>query len=116
MQNKLLQLILSTLDEYKAKDVVNLDVRELTDIADNMVICSATSARHSSTLAEQVVMAAKHNDCQPLGVESDTRKEWILVDLGDVVIHIMQPKVREFYSLEKLWSTTQAYREADKSV
>lgn len=105
------QMVLAVLDDYKAINVVDLDVREQTSITDTMIICSGTSKRHLKTLAEQVVIKAKSQGLEPLGVEGEDAAEWILVDLGDVVVHIMQPPVREFYSLEKLWSTTEQVRE-----
>lgn len=105
------QLVLSTLDDYKALNIVTIDVRKLTSIADTMIICSGTSTRHIKTIAEQVVKRAKENGVMPLGVEGEDAAEWILVDLSDVIVHIMQPPIREFYSLEKLWSTAEEVRE-----
>lgn len=108
---QLKQLVLAVLDDYKALDVVDIDVRKLTSITDTMVICSGTSKRHLKTLAEQLVNRAKENSVEALGVEGTEDAEWILVDLADVVIHIMQPPIREFYSLEKLWTTAEEVRE-----
>lgn len=108
---QLKQMVLAVLDDYKALDVVDIDVRTLTSITDTMIICSGTSKRHLKTLAEQIVKHAKDKGVEPLGVEGEDTAEWILVDLADVVVHIMQPPVREFYSLEKLWTTTEEIRE-----
>lgn len=108
---QLKQLVLSVLDDYKALNVVEIDVRKLTSIADTMIICSGTSTRHLKTLAEQVVKRAKENSVVPLGVEGEDSAEWILVDLSDVIVHIMQPSAREFYSLEKLWTAVEEVRE-----
>lgn len=105
------QLVLAVLDDFKALNVVDIDVRELTSITDTMVICSGTSKRHLKTLAEEVVRRAKENGITPLGVEGEDTAEWILVDLADVVVHIMQPPAREFYSLEKLWTAAEEVRE-----
>jgi ribosome-associated protein len=105
------QMVLKVLDDYKALNVVAIDVRELTSITDTMVICSGTSTRHLKSVAEQLVKEAKANGVEPLGVEGQDSAEWILVDLADVVVHIMQPPIREFYSLEKLWTTTEEVRE-----
>ncbi len=105
------QLVLSVLDDYKALNVVVIDVRKLTTITDTMIICSGTSTRHLKTLAEQIVKRAKEKGEVPLGVEGEDSAEWILVDLSDVIVHIMQPAVREFYSLEKLWTTAEEVRE-----
>lgn len=108
--NELKQLVLETLDDYKAKDVTEIDVNDLTNVTDFMVICSSTSKRHAQTLSEQLVINAKKNGIKPLGIEGEDDGEWILVDLVDVVVHIMQPKAREFYSLEKLWSKAEDSR------
>ncbi|MBX9587460.1 MAG: ribosome silencing factor [Gammaproteobacteria bacterium] len=108
---QLKQLVLSVLDDYKALNVVEIDVRKLTSIADTMIICSGTSTRHLKTMSEQVVKRAKENGVIPLGVEGEDSAEWILVDLSDVIVHIMQPSAREFYSLEKLWTAVEEVRE-----
>jgi len=96
-------LVCKTLDSHKAVDVTAIDVRKITPITDYMIICSGTSNRHVKTLADYVVKAAKEIGNPPIGVEGERECEWILVDLADVVVHIMQPQTREFYNLEKLW-------------
>jgi ribosome-associated protein len=101
--NELLQLVLSTLDDGKGKDVKVIDVRGKTSIADFMVIASGSSERHVKSLAGHVVEESKKNEIQPLGVEGENVGEWVLVDLGDVIVHVMKPQVREFYQLEKFW-------------
>lgn len=107
MQTKpLLDLILQLLEDMKAKDIVILNVRSLTDIMDSMIICSGTSTRHTQSIAEYLTTQTKVHGVSALGVEGQEYGDWILVDLGDVVVHIMLPETREFYSLEKLWSTT----------
>jgi ribosome-associated protein len=100
---ELLQLVLSTLDDSKGRDIKVIDVRGKTSIADFMVVASGTSERHVKSLADHVVEEAKKNDVQPLGVEGQSIGEWVLVDLGDVIVHVMKPQVREFYQLEKFW-------------
>ncbi len=109
------QEILLALEDAKAKDVINLDVRELTSVTDIMVICSGTSGRHIKTIANYVIDRAKKNGVPPLGVEGEKFNEWVLIDLGDIVVHIMMPEAREFYSLEKLWANTEAARSQDQS-
>jgi ribosome-associated protein len=96
-------LAVDALDDLKATDVVVLRVDELTDITDYMIVASGRSRRQVSALAENVVAEAKKQGQRPLGVEGMEAGEWVLVDLGDVVVHVMQPAVREFYQLEKLW-------------
>lgn len=98
------------LEEHKGIDINSLDVRELTDIMDIMIICTATSTRHARTLADKLVQAAKGAGIMPLGVEGEQPGEWILIDLADVVVHIMLAQTREFYSLEKLWAMTESLR------
>ncbi|SFS04738.1 ribosome-associated protein [Dyella sp. OK004] len=108
------QHVLNALDELKAKDVREIDVRGKTSIADLLVICSGTSARHVKSIADEVVKFAKKAGVMPLGVEGEQEAEWVLVDLGDVIVHVMLPRIREFYGLERLW--TVGDREADNEA
>ncbi|MCB1627719.1 MAG: ribosome silencing factor [Xanthomonadales bacterium] len=87
----------------KARDLRLIDVRGRTSITDFLVIASGTSNRHVRAMAEEVIVAAKTIDNAPLGVEGEREGEWVLVDLGDVVVHLMQPRTREFYGLERMW-------------
>ena len=80
-----------------------LDVRQLTSIADYMIVASGTSDRHVRSIADRLVQQAEAGSCRPLGVEGIGSGEWVLVDLADVVVHIMQPRARDFYKLESLW-------------
>ncbi len=101
---ELTEIILNTLEDMKAQDINTLDVRGKTSITDIMVFASGTSDRHVKSLAESVAFQAKLAGEPPIGVEGTTEGEWALVDLNGVVVHIMQPKVRDFYQLERLWS------------
>lgn len=105
--NELLHAVLNDLSDLKAIQVVPLDVRPLSSITDYMVIASGSSRRHVRAIAENLIDHMKERDIVPLGIEGDLNDEWVLVDLGDIVVHIMQPQTREFYQLEKLWSPTQ---------
>src|SRR5205085_10767051 len=101
-----LQLAVTTaLDDMKAVNVRVLDVRELTDVFDTMVIASGNSDRHVRSIAERVVEKAKAAGCRPLGTEGARDGEWVLVDLQDILVHVMLPRVREFYGLERLWDS-----------
>jgi ribosome-associated protein len=99
------QAVTTALDDMKAVNVRVLDVRGLTDIADTMVIASGNSDRHVRSIAERVVEKAKAAGFRPLGTEGERDGEWVLVDLQDVVVHVMLPRVREFYGLERLWDS-----------
>ena len=101
--HELSELVLDALNELKAQAVKTMDVRHLTTVTDVMIIATGRSARHVRALAETVVERCKHAGEPPLGREGETAGEWVLLDLGDVVVHVMQPEVREFYDLEKLW-------------
>ena len=96
--------VLAALDELKARDIREIDVRGRTSIADLLVIASGTSSRHVKSIADEVVKYAKRAGMLPLGVEGETEAEWVLVDLGDIIVHVMLPRVREFYGLERLWT------------
>jgi ribosome-associated protein len=97
------QAVTTALDDMKAVNVKVLDVRGLTDIADTMVIASGNSDRHVRSIAERVVQKAKEAGFRPLGQEGARDGEWVLVDLQDILVHVMLPRVREFYGLERLW-------------
>lgn len=104
----LARLVVQALQDLKAQDVRVLDVSALTSIMDVMVIASGTSNRHVKALSDSVLEAAKAAGIRPIGVEGDATSDWILIDLGDVVVHVMLPRTRSFYNLEKLWSVGEA--------
>jgi ribosome-associated protein len=107
-----LKVIEHSLEELKAANVRVLDVRNLTDIADMLVIASGNSDRHVRSIADRVVQDAKKAGFRPVGVEGERDGEWVLVDLQDIIVHIMLPRIREFYRLENLWDVSAARREA----
>lgn len=98
------QAVQAALDDLKAKDIREIDVRGKTSVADILYVVSGTSARHVKSIADEVIKAAKAAGTMPLGVEGEQEGEWVLVDLGDVIVHIMLPRIREFYGLERLWT------------
>jgi len=98
------QLVLTAIDDMKAENIIELDVKDKTSVTDLLIIASGTSSRHVKSIAANVAVEAKKQGRPPLGVEGEDQGEWVLVDLGDVVVHIMQPHIRDFYDLEKLWS------------
>jgi len=103
----ILATVEQALADMKAVDVKVLDVRGASDIADYMVIASGTSDRHLRAVADRVVQMAKASGQRPLGIEGEAQGEWVLVDLPDVMVHLMLPRTREFYALEQLWEAPQ---------
>ena len=101
---KLSELVIDALEELKGNDIVRLNVRDRTSVTDYMVVASGTSNRHVKALADAVVDKSKAAGHRPSGIEGESGSEWVLVDLGDTLVHLMLPRVREFYNLEKLWS------------
>jgi ribosome-associated protein len=97
------KIVLAALDEMKAVNVKLLDVRGLTDISDAMIVASGTSDRHVRSIAERVIEKVRASGRRPYGVEGQRESEWVLVDLQDVLLHVMLPRVREFYAIEQLW-------------
>jgi ribosome-associated protein len=94
---------IAALDDIKAVNVIALDVRRASSVTDYMLIASGTSDRHVRSIVNSVVEAARERGIKPLGIEGEVHGQWALVDLGDVIVHVMKPDVREFYQLEKLW-------------
>jgi ribosome-associated protein len=108
----IVEIALNAIADLKGVNVTTLDVRGVTDIADNMIIVSGNSDRHVRAIAARVIEFAKKAGFRPMGVEGERDGEWVLVDLQDVIVHVMLPRVREFYRLESLWDVTAARREA----
>jgi ribosome-associated protein len=98
------QLVVDTLEDMKARDIAVMDVRGKTAVTDYMIVASGTSDRHVKAIAETVAFRAKEAGEVPLGMEGVAEGEWALVDLNGVVVHVMLPKVRDYYNLERLWS------------
>ena len=101
---RLLETTQDALDDLKALEPVVLDVRSLSSVMDWLIVASGTSSRHVKSLSDSVIMKAKEQGVRPIGVEGERVGEWVLVDFGDVVVHVMQPAARSFYDLERLWS------------
>ncbi len=105
---ELKDLVCTALENLKGRDIVVRDVRELTGVTDYMVFCTGTSSRHVKSLADSVEEEAKKAGVQAFGIEGKQVSDWVLVDFGDVVVHVMTPEARAFYDLERLWSTPAA--------
>jgi ribosome silencing factor RsfS/YbeB/iojap len=105
-------VVIRALEDMKALEIKVLDVRGLTDVADTMVIASGTSDRHVRSVAQNVVEKTKQAGFRPHGVEGQQDSDWVLIDLHDMIVHVMLPRVREFYGLEKLWDMTATKRAA----
>ena len=113
---EVIALVVEALEDLKGVDVITLDIQGKTSIADAMIIATGTSQRHVNALAENVRLAAKAAEYPPLGVEGDSGSDWVLVDLGDVIAHVMTAEKREFYDLEKLWSVGPSDDDAEPEV
>ena len=107
---KLRDLVVSSLEDLKAIDIHMTDVSGQSPLTDLFVVASGNSNRHVKSIADKLIMRAKEHGCQPVGVEGYNPGEWILVDLNDVIVHIMLPQTRAFYNLEKLWEVSEAHR------
>lgn len=112
----LAERVVAALDDLKGVDVCQIDVRGKTSITDVLVIATGTSERHVRALADRVVERAREDGVKPLGVEGERGGDWLLIDLGDVVVHVMSREKRDFYNLEKLWSIEPRERAADGSA
>jgi len=105
LQGKALQeFVIDKIDDLKGQDIVALDVQGKSSITDCMIICTGTSTRHVSSIADHVVQESRAAGLIPLGVDGKNAADWVVVDLGDVIVHVMQEESRQLYALEKLWS------------
>lgn len=114
--DELKDFTIEALDALKAEDVVALDVRDKTTVTDWLVVATGSSSRHVKSIANNIVAEAKKIDHPPLGIEGENDGEWVLVDLGDVIVHVMQRQVREFYDLESLWSVDALNRQSSELI
>ena len=108
--DQLQQLVVSSLEDFKAIDIQVIDVSGKNPLTERMVIASGNSTRHVKSMADNLVVNAKHAGNLPLGVEGAGEGEWVLVDLNDVIVHLMLPQTRAFYNLEKLWEASADHR------
>lgn len=104
--------VIAALENLKANDIREIDVRGKTSITDLLIVASGTSTRHVKSIADEVVRRLKELGVPPMGVEGEREGEWVLVDVGDIVVHVMLPRVREFYGLERLWGVAAETRQA----
>ncbi len=98
-----LNIITEVLEDFKAVDLLSLDVKHLTDMMDYMVVCTTSSTTHAKSLSKNLEMELKTKKISILGIEGDNKSDWVLVDTGDIVVHIMLEETRKIYALEKLW-------------
>jgi len=110
------QEIVQALVDAKAQDIKVLDVRKITDFTDYMIIASGTSSRHVQTLADKICVRMKELGLMPIGREGEAVGDWVLIDFGDVVAHLMRPSVRDLYNLEKLWGDGPQVEQAPKGA
>jgi len=108
--DQLRELVLTALDDFKAIDIQTIDVSEQNPLTELFVIASGSSSRHLKSMAENLIIRAKAAGCPPLGVEGQRQSDWVLVDLNDVIVHLMLPQARAFYNLEKLWEASSDQR------
>lgn len=107
---ELQDLVVSSLEDFKALDIIVIDVSGQSPLTERMVIASGNSTRHVKSMAENLVVKSKEHGNVPLGIEGQSEGEWVLVDLNDVIVHLMLPQTRAFYNLEKLWEASSKHR------
>lgn len=103
-QQQLKAFVVEKLEDLKGRDIIDIDVSDKSSVTDTLIICSGNSKRHVVSIAENLVVEAKKADAAPLSIEGKNAGDWVLVDLGDIVVHVMQDESRDFYQLEKLWA------------
>lgn len=101
--DELKKFVIDKIEDLKGRDIIDLNVAGKSSVTDNMLVCSGNSKRHVASIAEHVVTEAKQIGHPPLSVEGQDTGDWVLVDLGDIIVHVMQDEARDFYQLEKLW-------------
>lgn len=106
-EHSLKQLIINSLEDMKAENIVTISVDNKTCLFDDMIIASGTSGRHAKAIADKTISALRKQGIKPLSLEGEREAEWILIDYVDVIVHIMKPEIREYYKLEELWSAKQ---------
>ena len=107
---QLRDLVLNALEDFKAIDIQQIDVRGQNPLTDLFVVASGSSLRHIKSMADNLVLKAKGAGNPPIGIEGDRQSEWVLVDLNDIIVHLMLPQTRAFYNLEKLWEASSQQR------
>ena len=100
---KIKKICLEALDDMKAQDVSEIDIEKYSSFASNLIIATGTSSRHLKSISEKIIDTLKDNKIKILGTEGQEAKEWILIDIGDILVNIFRPEVREYYQLEKMW-------------
>lgn len=113
--DQLQQLVVSALEDFKAIDITEIDVSGHNPLTERMIIASGNSTRHVKSMADNLVLKAKSEGNPPIGVEGRGEGEWVLVDLNDVIVHLMLPQTRAFYNLEKLWEASASHRSSISS-
>ena len=113
--DQLQELVVSSLEDFKAIEILVIDVAGKSPLTDRLVIASGNSTRHVKSMAENLIVNAKAEGYTPVGVEGQREGEWVLVDLNDVIVHLMLPQTRAFYNLEKLWEVSAKHRDGVSS-
>ena len=109
-------MVISSLEEFKAQDIVKIDLIGKTSIADSMLIASGTSSRQIRAIAENTVTKIKKSSNVNVNIEGLNQSDWVLIDAGDIIIHLFRPEVREFYNLEKMWQVDSTEDAATETI